>query len=89
MLSKDDYEKAIHLFFTNIEVNAHNKNILNLLKEAFVEIEAYLLTPKGYKPKTSENGSINNTQFAKKIQFCLKRLEMSKITFHINRNIIA
>ena len=68
LLSKDDYEKAIHLFFTNLEVNAHNKNILNLLKEALEEIVANLLTPKGYKPKTSENGLIDNTQFAMKLQ---------------------
>ena len=29
---------------------------------------ANLLTPKRYKPKTSENGLIDNTQFAMKLQ---------------------
>ena len=67
VVSKDEYEKAIHLFFTNLEVNTHNRNILNLLEEELQEIIANLLTPKGYKAKTNENGLIDNTQFEMKL----------------------
>ena len=68
LLSKDEYNKAIHLFYTNIEVNDHNNNILNSLEQELQEIVASLLTPKGYKPKTSENGLIDNTQFSMKLK---------------------
>ena len=68
LLSKDEYDNAIHLFFTNIEVNAHNNSILNSLEYELEQIVANLFTPKGYKPKTNENGLIDNTQFAMKLQ---------------------
>ena len=32
LLSKDDYEKAIHLFLTNLEVNAHDNKARDTLK---------------------------------------------------------
>ena len=42
LLSPEEYDRAIHLFFTNLEVNTHNENILNSLKEELKEIEAHI-----------------------------------------------
>ena len=57
------YDDAIHLFYTNIEVNGHNVYMLNSLEEMLEEIAANLLLPKGYRPKT-DTGLIDKTQFA-------------------------
>ena len=64
LLSKLEREKAIHLFYTNVEVNSHNEYMLNTLEHQLQEIAANLLTPRGYKPKTDQNGLIDKTQFA-------------------------
>ena len=64
LLSIKEYNDAIHLFYTNIEVNEHNEYMLNSLEYMLEEIAANLLTPKGYKAKTNENGLIDKTQFA-------------------------
>ena len=61
MLSKSEYEKAIHLFFTNLEVNLHNEKMLNSIEDELVKILANLTAPKGYKANTSVNGLIDNT----------------------------
>ena len=63
LLSKKEYDDAIHLFYTNIEVNGHNVYMLNSLEEMLEEIAANLLLPKGYRPKT-DTGLIDKTQFA-------------------------
>ena len=57
------YDDAIHLFYTNIEVNGHNVYMLNSLEEMLEEIAANLLLPKGDRPKT-DTGLIDKTQFA-------------------------
>ena len=62
-MSKEEYDNAIHLFYTNIEVNEHNIYMLNSLEEMLEEIAANLLLPKGYRPKT-DSGLIDKTQFA-------------------------
>ena len=82
LLSKSEYEKAIHLFYTNFEVNTHNDNMLNLLKEVLEEIEANLMAPRGYKPKTNNNGQIDNTQFAMKLK--LKKNARVMIIANVN-----
>ena len=48
LLSKKEYDDAIHLFYTNIEVNGHNTYMLNSLEEMLEEIAANLMLPKGY-----------------------------------------
>ena len=63
LLTKQEYDDAIHLFYTNIELNGHNTYMLNSLEEMLEEIAANLLLPKGYKPK-ADTGLIDNTQFA-------------------------
>ena len=65
LLSKKQYDDAIHLFFTNLEVNGHNDYMLNSLEEILEEISANVMHSRGYKPKTNENGLIDKTQFAK------------------------
>ena len=66
-LPKELRDKAIHLFFTNLEVNEHNESMLNSLEKKVYEIFANLLAPKGYVPKTT-NGLIDKTQFAEKLR---------------------
>ena len=63
LLTTKEYQDAIHLFYTNIEVNGHNVYMLNSLEEILEEIAANLLLPRGYKPKT-DTGLIDKTQFA-------------------------
>ena len=63
LLSKEEYDNAIHLFYTNIEVNEHNTYMLNSLEEFLEEIAANIFGPKGYKAKT-DKGLIDKTQFA-------------------------
>ena len=48
LLSKKEYNEAIHLFYTNLEVNEHNISMLNLLEGLLEEISANLMAPKGY-----------------------------------------
>ena len=50
-LPKDLRDKAIHLFYTNIEVSEHNEYMLNSLEEMLEEIAANLLAPKGIEQK--------------------------------------
>ena len=81
LLSKKEYNDAIHLFYTNIEVNGHNAYMLNSLEELLEEIAANLLTPKGYKAKT-ENGLIDKTQFAMNLK--LKKSARVMIIANVN-----
>ena len=67
LLSKKEYNEAIHLFYTNLEVNEHNISMLNLLEGLLEEISANLMAPKGYKPKF-DKGLVDNTQFAEKLR---------------------
>ena len=60
LLSKKEYDDAIHLFFTNLEVNGHNNYMLNSLNEFLEEIAANMMYSKGYTPKTNENGLIDS-----------------------------
>ena len=83
LLSKKEYNDAIHLFYTNIEVNGHNEYMLNSLEYMLEEIAANLLTPKGYKAKTNENGLIDKTQFA----MTLKLKKNARIMVIANVNI--
>ena len=57
---------VLHLFYKNIDVNDHNKKMLNTLKTDLVEIEAIVL-PQKYKPKI-KNGRIDDTQFMELLQ---------------------
>ena len=63
LLSKLEYDDAIHLFFTNIAVNEHNTYMLNSLEKFLEEIASNIFGPKGYKAKT-DKGLIDKTQFA-------------------------
>ena len=81
LLSKQQYNDAIHLFYTNLEVNGHNESMLNLLEGILETIAASLLIPKGYKTK-NVNGLIDNTQFAEKLK--LKKNARVMIIANVN-----
>ena len=67
VLPKELRDKAIHLFYTNIEVNEHNEYMLNSLEEMLEEIAASIFGPHGYEANT-ENGLIDKTQFSEILQ---------------------
>ena len=68
LLSKKERDGAIHLFYTNFDVNNHNEYMLNSLDDDVEELSADLLPPKGYNPLPNENGLIDKTQFAMKLK---------------------
>ena len=82
LLSKKEYDDAIHLFFTNLEVNGHNSYMLNSLNDFLEEIAANMMYSKGYTPKTNENGLIDQTQFAKML--CLKKSARVMVIANVN-----
>ena len=63
LLSEEAYYDAMHLFFTNSGVDAHNAAMLNRFQhENLVEIQANLYPPKGYRPRTDAYGHVDGTQ---------------------------
>jgi hypothetical protein len=63
LLSPAEYNQATHLCYTNVEVNKHNTDMINILEEIKEEIKANLQTPHNYKAKVNSNGNIDTTQF--------------------------
>ena len=68
LLTKEEFDDAIHFFYTNLEVNEHNNYRLNALEDLLEEMQASMIHSKGYKPKINENGLIDSTQFAQKLK---------------------
>ena len=70
LLTKDEYNNASHLCYTNKETNSHNDDMLNkaLQDEILEQVEANLKTPKSYKPTVNDFGLIDSTQFAMKLR---------------------
>ena len=68
LLSPEEYKKATHIFYTNVEVNLHNITMLNELVGHLFEIHANCTGPKGYKAKPDKNGLVDGTQFVMKLQ---------------------
>ena len=66
LLTKSEYEDAIHLFFTNLEVKNHNDYKLNTLDSDLIVIDAICDVPSGsgYKPQINEWGLIDQTNFS-------------------------
>ena len=56
-------DDAMHIFYTNKEVNEHNKKMLDKIQEPEICIKAKKFAPKGYEPKESPNGTVDSTQF--------------------------
>ena len=61
-------DEAMHIFYTNREVNDHNEKMLRKLNGDSVTITANKFFPKGYKSKESPHGTIDNTQFMKNLE---------------------
>lgn len=68
LLSETEYNEAIHVCYTNLEVNNHNEIMLNHLDGDIIEITANCKTPKGYKAKTGKYGQVDGTQFAMRLK---------------------
>ena len=65
LLSKEQYDLATHLFYTNPEVLEHNTHMLNSMPSELIEIEAKVDVPKGsgYKPQINAWGLIDKTNY--------------------------
>ena len=57
---------VLNLFYKNIDVNDHNKKMLNTLDTNLVEVKATVL-PKKYQPKIKK-GRVDDTQFMEVLQ---------------------
>ena len=68
LLTKEEFDDAIHFFCTNLEVNEHNNYRLNALEDLLEEMKASMMHSKGYKPKINESGLIDSTQFAQTLK---------------------
>ena len=65
LLSKEQYDLATHLFYTNPEVLEHNTHMLNTMPTELIEIEAKVDVPKGsgYRPQVNAWGLIDKTNY--------------------------
>ena len=59
----DIMDNAAHTFFTNKKVNAYNIRKLSQINSPMVIMKAILPSPDYYKPKITEHGTIDETQF--------------------------
>ena len=66
LLSKQDYDKAMHVFYTNREVFEHNNYMIDTLSSDLVEIKARCQVPtgSGYTPSVNGWGLIDQTNFS-------------------------
>ena len=74
-LSKNYPHDACHLYYTNKEVNDHNNQKINKLKSKLHQAVLLGDYPRGYKPKISSYGTIDDTGLKKvlKISIFTKR----------------
>ena len=70
LLTKEGYEKATHLFYTNKEVKDHNDHMLTTLSTDLVEIKARCDVPKGsgYTPSVNKWDIIEQTNFSMNLE---------------------
>ena len=60
-LNKEYPHDASHLFYTKKEVDEHNNQKLNRLKNQLYEVELVGAYPCNYKPKISSYGTVDDT----------------------------
>ena len=65
---KEIYYESAHVFWTNAAVENFNLKKLNELPSPLEEINAKIIAPRGYRPKISKHGTIDDTQFRKKLK---------------------
>ena len=70
LLTKEGYEKAKHLFYTNKEVKDHNDHMLTTLNTDLVKIKARCDVPKGsgYTPSVNKWDIIEQTNFSMNLE---------------------
>ena len=65
LFDRENWDGAVHAFFSNDEVQAHNTKVLNKLSGKLFTLEAEL--PKGKKPPMTSYGTIASTNFMVKL----------------------
>ena len=75
-------EDAIHIFYTNFEVNQHNTKMLEKLETPLITIKAGKYGPKGYTAPVSKDGRIASTQFLDELS--LKVNARCVLTWNVN-----
>ena len=61
-----DFDKALHTFYSNKEVNQHNLKIMSNMNEGLVKIDAEF--PNQKRKKTTKHGTIDKTTLAAQLQ---------------------
>ena len=55
--------EAFHVFWTNYETETLNLKKLDEIDSPLVEIKAMIFAPKGYRPRITKHGTVDDTQF--------------------------
>jgi hypothetical protein len=80
--TEDTDPNTCHVFYTNAEVSNHNEKMLNHISSPPIVIPAILSVPKGYETKISPYGTIDSTQFMKKLTLKIGARVM--LVFNVN-----
>ena len=75
-------DNASHVFYTNLEVDQHNKKKLNSLQSDLIEIKAGGIYPRGYLLQIDPKGCIESTPFLKTLN--LKKGARIMLTYNVN-----
>ena len=75
-------EDAMHISYTNEEVEDHNKKMMNTKKTELVSVEALKRFPRGAKPKVRKDGRINNCNLLDVLQ--VKNHLRCVMTYNVN-----
>ena len=75
-------DNVVHTFYTNAEVEKHNKTKLNQLKTELVKHKANVVSAGGYKYSVSEFGAIDNSNFLEVLKLKIGARVM--LIFNIN-----
>ena len=82
------YYEAFHAFWTNKETDAYNTTKLNELSDPLEEFSAKITAPRGYKPKVTAYGTVDDTQFRKKLQLKVGARIMLTLNIDISKYIL-
>ena len=74
-------DDAMHVFYTNEEVDDHNNKMLDKIPGKADEIMAIKANPKGFTPNVSK-GTVHKTQFMNKLK--IKNGSRVSLTFNVN-----
>ena len=71
-------DEALHVFWTNDEVEEMNLKKLNQLPSPLEVIEAKVISIKGYDPPENKHGKIDDTPFMKLLKLTRRKLRKGK-----------